>query len=782
MIRRFFTGRDGTAAAGRAAGAGPRRGRRGRPALEGLEGRSLLSYAGSLHRVSALYGDNYASANASSSGGTSVVVWVNSPDKYNPHIYAQRFDVEGNPTGPVIAVDDSIDNTYTPAVAMDASGRFVVAWEDDNPSTSVGTIQMRAYSAAGVPLNAVTRVSTGTTVFDYAPSVAASNGSFVIAYQHFNGTSYDVRARRYVYTSGVPASQSAFVVDQTGQENGTPSVAMAPDGRFDIAYEHFPSSVDSNAYLARYSAAGTRSGTSPVNVDANNEYDPKVSMDNAGNAVVAYTESFSDGTYGVFANRVSAAGAVAPLIRVAYAGIANVNYSNPSVALAPVGGDFVAAYGDVFGKGIDVEGIGADNTLLTYYELAGQDGIANESGAAVSIDGYGRFLVTNTASTAEIYSHRALLPTYPAQQVSSTANANLQTRNASSANGTSVVVWVNTRSTTDHDIYARRLDARGNPVGPAIAVDTTTADSYAPVVAMDASGRFVVAWEDLVDSIGGDVIEMRAFSAAGVPLDGITRVSSGTTGVDFEPSVAASNGSFVVAYEHSQAGYDIRARRYTYSSGVPVAQGTFVVAGTAQDESWPSVAMAPDGRFDVAYEYAYSANDHDIYLARYSAAGAYSGTSYVNVDTNRESAPSVSMDNAGNAVVAYTEVIGGSSGVFANRVSAAGAVGPRVTVAYGGGVSYWSPSVALSPTTGAFVVALDTSSFYFEGAFVMGVLAVEFSANDTALEPLVDALGSPNDGGQVSVSIDGRNRYLVTFADSNGSIDEVDSLRDFLST
>ena len=132
---------------------------------------------------------------------------------------------------------------------------------------------------------------------------------------------------------------------------------------------------------------------------------------------------------------------------------------------------------------------------------------------------------------------------------------------------------------------------------------------------------------------------------------------------------------------------------------MPVGHGTFVVAGMPQDELSPTIAMAPDGRFDIAYEYAYSPSDHDIYLARYTAAGAFAGTSYVNVDTNFETEPSVSMDNAGNAVVAYVEAIGLSTGIFADRVSAAGLVGLRITVAYGGGISYFVPSVALSPTT-----------------------------------------------------------------------------------
>jgi hypothetical protein len=282
---------------------------------------------------------------------------------------------------------------------------------------------------------------------------------------------------------------------------------------------------------------------------------------------------------------------------------------------------------------------------------------------------------------------------------------------------------------------------------------------------------------------------MRAYSAAGAPLTSITQVSAGSAVSDSEPSVAASNGSFVVAYAHNNGNnYDVLARRYVYASGIPVAQPTFAVAAASRQEGSPSVAMAPDGRFDIAYAYQFSPGDDDVALARYSAAGAFTGTSYVNTDFNDEFEPSVSMDNAGNAVVAYAEALGSFiahlNGVFANRVSAAGLVGPQITVASGGG-SYFAPSVAVSPTTGAFVIAFENSTYIAIGGILREVYAwnaLEFSASDTAMEPLSQAIGSLQDGSGVWVSIDAHGRYLVTFALSNGPNVEVDSFRDFLAT
>ena len=311
MIRRFFTSSESAAATAKAIRPKTRRSRRSRPALEGLEQRNLLSLAGMPHQVSTLSGTNYYSQNASSANGTSVAAWFNFSSTAGGHIYAQRFDTLGNPTGSVIEVDSHTASSYSPSVAMDASGRFIVTWVDYN-TTNTGAIDMRAYSAAGVPLTGVTRVSTIPADTDYTPNVAASNLSFVVAWSESNGLTTDVVARRYTYSSGVPVAGHTFIVDRTGLGDNTPSVAMAPNGRFDVAYEHDVASNVSNIYLARYSAAGVFSGTSHVSTDHTLEYAASASMDNNGNAVVAYTEQFADNSFGVYANRVTAAGAVAP--------------------------------------------------------------------------------------------------------------------------------------------------------------------------------------------------------------------------------------------------------------------------------------------------------------------------------------------------------------------------------------------------------------------------------------------------------------------------------------
>jgi hypothetical protein len=214
MIRRFFAGRGDAPSAEGAARPASRRARSRRPALESLDGRTLLAFAGPEHQVSLNpeASDNFQSANASSFNGTSVAVWINAFSEVDHDIWAQRFDADGQPTGEPISVDFSTANSYLPRVAMDRQGRFVVTWQDVNPDGTTN-VMMRYFDASGTPINRITQVITaGSTGFQ--PDVAASDGSFVITWvDRFSATDDDIWAERFVTTGGAPQAQSFFAVN-----------------------------------------------------------------------------------------------------------------------------------------------------------------------------------------------------------------------------------------------------------------------------------------------------------------------------------------------------------------------------------------------------------------------------------------------------------------------------------------------------------------------------------------------------------------------------------------
>jgi hypothetical protein len=292
---------------------------------------------------------------------------------------------------------------------------------------------------------------------------------------------------------------------------------------------------------------------------------------------------------------------------------------------------------------------------------------------------------------------------------------------AASNNGTFVVAWAHSYSSTDIDVYAQRFTAGGQAKGGTVYVATSGQSEVTPSVGMDATGKFVVAYA-YDNGLDSDVYARR-FDAAGNYLGTIAVATTGKG--EFEPSVAMNaNGNFVVAYTYAYNynDYDVYARRY---SATGVAQGpTIYVATSGQFEEQPSVGMDANGNFVVAYTYDNGA-DLDVYANRYSASGSLQQTISVATSGKSELQPSVAMNGNGGFGIAYTYVYSYSDyDVYVQCYSSSGASkGPAVVAGMTDGNNEFNQSVALDNNNR--LVAVWTNSGQKAGG--AGVFAQRFT-------------------------------------------------------
>ena len=285
---------------------------------------------------------------------------------------------------------------------------------------------------------------------------------------------------------------------------------------------------------------------------------------------------------------------------------------------------------------------------------------------------------------------------------------------ASDGNGNYVVVWSG-QGTGDADgIYARRFNASG-PLGPSFRVNTFVAGAQVePAVAMDGLGGFVVVWSSNGQDGNGWGVYGQRYSAAGVAQGAEFPVNATTAGHQFQPSIAAdADGDFIVTWTSENidgTGLGIAARRYN-AAGTSLGAGEFTVNGyTDGDQRYGRVAVNDAGAFTVVWQSDYVATSSiGIFMQRYNASGgAVGGWSVVNTTTTGyQLGPSIGMNGAGAYVVAWTSDVqdGGTSGVYAQRFTAAGAptggeFQANTTIA--GSQQY--PSVAVEDD-GSFVIA-----------------------------------------------------------------------------
>jgi hypothetical protein len=210
-------------------------------------------------------------------------------------------------------------------------------------------------------------------------------------------------------------------------------------------------------------------------------------------------------------------------------------------------------------------------------------------------------------------------------------------------------------------------------------------------------------------------------------------------------------GDFVVSYTRNTNNNnpDVFAKRY---NGANQLLNVEDVAITSRAETFSSVAMSPDGRFDVAWEQAFSSTDHDIYLSRYNSAGGLVGVSPISQSIANDAQPSVSMDHGDNAVVAWQR---SGTDILARRVSAAGTMGNEILISHSTAIQS-VPSVAARLGGGGFVVAYQSLT---GGAFHSEV--AEVASNNTIRTFDAGVRFVP------AVSINGFDDYIVTYTSSD---------------
>ena len=154
-------------------------------------------------------------------------------------IFARRFDQNGTPLGASFPVVLSPPGYFGHdlSVAMDADGDFVVVWNEWQELSS--EIYARRYDADGLPQGAAFLVNTCTTDWQANPSVAMdADGGFVVVWDSDwqDGSAHGVFGQRYD-TTGTPQGNEFQINTCSTSDQVNPSVAMAAAGDFVVVWK-----------------------------------------------------------------------------------------------------------------------------------------------------------------------------------------------------------------------------------------------------------------------------------------------------------------------------------------------------------------------------------------------------------------------------------------------------------------------------------------------------------------------------------------------------------------
>ena len=398
---------------------------------------------------------------------------------------ALRLDAQSTALGPDFPVNSyATGYQFSPHVASDATGNFVVVWTGQGPGGS-GT-WARRFDNAGTPLDSEFLVNafTGASGTSVAANAA---GSFVVVWRSYqDGNGMGVFARRFD-SAGAPQTEVLAVNTYTTGNQFGGQVAMDDEGDFVVVWAS-ASPQDGSAYGVfgqRFDAAGNKLGDEfLINTQTTDtQWFPDVAMDSSGDFVVVWS-------------------------------------SQPDIAGDPGP--------EVWGQRYDSDGFAQGGEFHV-----NQSTTSTQHAPRIGMDAAGNFVVT-------FFSHERYGPVYDvlARRFDSSGNPigdefQVNTTTSGSQDASDVAVDSTGAFTITWDTVdmsgptffgmARRFDASGRALGKEFPLNAgTTSQQNGGSVALDERGGFVVAWHcaqgdcdgsyDSVRARQGDVPAARAMS------------------------------------------------------------------------------------------------------------------------------------------------------------------------------------------------------------------------------------------------------------------------------
>jgi hypothetical protein len=631
------------------------------------------------------------SAAAMDRAGRFVVTW---PDRSSDgssrfRVLARGFDASGLPRSSAFQVNevDSV-GAANPAIAMDASGAFAIAWETRSSETAhTNVVRMQRFNGDLLRQGGEVMLRATAAPFTQSrPSLAMDDAGGLVATWLDNGAFSGGRTNlvlRRFNAAGVPQGAMTRLYEQSSTVAG--AIGMAGNGRFAVAWPASPDVVSTWVRVQRFEV-----GSGPIHYavgdrvwrdadddgiqDAGETGVPGVNVEglDADGNVIARAVTDADGIYQLFLP----AGASArvrfvlpdrmffsrkttpfdrgidsdadPLTGITDSFVVGDDNRTIDAGLVPASRVTGVAYHDRNGNGVRDAGEEPIAGLRVFVDLD-EDRVLDAGEPVASTSASGEY-VFDSLRSGRFSVHVAPDHRWERLPVNSSGSVSI---------GGTAAYSIAVRS--------RLATTIATPAGATQQVNTQTASTQSDVaMAADAQGNYVIAWTSLGRDGDGSSIVARRFAADGTPLGDDFLVNQFSAGNQSGPAIGVeAGGAFVIAWTSSGqdgSGTGVYARHYSFG-GIPLGNEFRVNTHTAGDQYDPAVAVDRDGNFAIAW----TSNDQDgsaegIYLQRFRFTAAPTGgeTRVNSTTTGSQRNPAIAGDGAGNLVVAWetgTDVI-----------------------------------------------------------------------------------------------------------------------------
>lgn len=288
----------------------------------------------------------------------------------------------------------------------------------------------------------------------------------------------------------------------------------------------------------------------------------------------------------------------------------------------------------------------------------------------------------------------------------------------SDGQGGAIAVWMDARSGQDYDIWAQRFDGWGRPVWAlnGVALCTAVDDQFYPRIIGDGAGGAIVVWEDLRTSSDYDIYARRVDANGNVlwTANGVA-VCTATLNQQSPQLVSDGAGGAIITWHDARLNPDwnIYAQRISAAgSALWTANGAAVCTQTS-NQFKPKITEDGAGGAFVVWEDFRTGAQYDLYVQRLDLDGNFywnlNGLPLCNAAQNQVDAQIVS-DGVGGMIATWEDYRAGAPNTFAQRVIGTGTAqwtlnGVELATVNGG---EYDPQIASDGANGAIVAWYDT--------------------------------------------------------------------------
>lgn len=238
--------------------------------------------------------------------------------------------------------------------------------------------------------------------------------------------------------------------------------------------------------------------------------------------------------------------------------------------------------------------------------------------------------------------------------------------------GGAIITW--SRSSTNYDIYAQRINSAGSFQWGAngVAVCTAAEDQKVPVMVSDGAGGVIIAWQDYRSGTNYDIYAQRINSAGTRQWTINGNAVCTDTYNQYSPSIVSDGtGGAIIAWLNNRGLDSSICVQRVNNIGAVQWLATGVVIDTSRASS-PTMMSDGAGGAIITWQ-KNSGTNYDIYAQKINAAGAIQWTNNgfaVCIESHNQYSPVLVSDGAGSAIVTWSDDRSGTGrDIYASRIS-----------------------------------------------------------------------------------------------------------------